>query len=542
MKVSQKVREALFGSPLYQLTLRGRTPKELRRNLTDPWPGEASLGAAVRRGEFSFDGKLIYLGDNPWQGQPLSDRRKASLDGFGWLRNLRQMGTEEAGIRARQLVGLWIADHQGWTDLPWQPHILGARIANWMLNYQFITARADDAFISEFMASLTKQARHLPRATGMAVQDEKIFSSIRGLIASALCLEGQEENMTSGLRTLRKAIEVQVRPDGGHSSRCPSTQATVLTQLVEIKGILRSAHEMVPENLQQAIDRMAPMLRSFRHGDGRLCLFNGGCEEDAQWLDQLISEAETGGKAINAATHSGFQRMKAGRTLVLTDCGAQRKSDDGTGHHHGPLSFEMSVGKRRLVVNCGAHPDQESEWREALKSTAAHSTMVIDNQDAHVIEGDVSCERTDEDSHTFLTMQQNGYLNRYGLVHHRDLYLSPHGDSLRGEDRLTLENASKARGKPGERAETFKISFHLHPDVQALVSGDGSGVMLRLPHTSGGWRFIFSGAEVSLHESVYHGSATDLRRSEQIVLSGPIPTSIPREGLAVKWAFQREQS
>ncbi|MCW9036157.1 MAG: heparinase II/III family protein [Rhodospirillales bacterium] len=536
MRVSQKVREALFSSPLYQLTLRGRTPKELRRSLTDPWTGNAQAGAALRRGEFSIEGKLIYLGENPWQGQSLDEISHQGLDSFGWLRNLREMGTEEAALRARQLIVLWIHQNRVWSDLPWQPHVLGARITNWMLNYRFLTGRADEAFLAEFLASIVKQSRHLPRAAGMALQDEKVFPAIRGLIASALCLEGQEENLVTGLKALRKALEVQILPDGGHFQRCPSMQAKILAQLLEIKAMLVSAHEMVPENLQQSIDRMTPLLKAFRHGDGKLSLFNGGSEENAEWMDQVIALADISGKPINEAPFSGFQRMRAGRTVIIADSGAPGKGIPTTTTHYGPLSFELSVGKRRMVVNCGAHPESDSDWHEALRSTAAHSTLMIDDQDALVMAPSVTAERTEEEGHQLLNMRHDGYVKKFGVFHQRELYLSPQGDDVRGEDDLLPENPGGLRRSASGVDPQFKISFHLHPEVQALVSGDGNGVLLRLPHTSGGWRFYASGGEIALRESIYHGAATELRRSEQIIISGPLT----REGAKVKWAFRRE--
>ena len=37
----------------------------------------------------------------------------------------------------------------------------------------------------------------------------------------------------------------------------------------------------------------------------------------------------------------------------------------------------MSVGRERLIVNCGAFPAGPAEWRDATRATAAHSTLVI---------------------------------------------------------------------------------------------------------------------------------------------------------------------
>ena len=45
----------------------------------------------------------------------------------------------------------------------------------------------------------------------------------------------------------------------------------------------------------------------------------------------------------------------------------------------GSLSFEFSFGKQIVVVNSGSPHIQNKKWAEAMKSTAAHSTLTIDN-------------------------------------------------------------------------------------------------------------------------------------------------------------------
>ena len=56
------------------------------------------------------------------------------------------------------------------------------------------------------------------------------------------------------------------------------------------------------------------------------------------------------------------------------DC--SHKSKNG---YNGLLSFEMSVGRDRLIVNCGPAPNNDITWKKALASSAAHSCLVINN-------------------------------------------------------------------------------------------------------------------------------------------------------------------
>ena len=103
-----------------------------------------------------------------------------------------------------------------------------------------------------------------------------MLSAVRGLAFGGLCLPGCEKALGQALRLLDRELPPQVLPDGGHIERNPERHMLVLRHLIDIRTVLRAARHEVPEVLQHAIDRMAPVLRFFRHGDGGLALFNGG--------------------------------------------------------------------------------------------------------------------------------------------------------------------------------------------------------------------------------------------------------------------------
>jgi len=193
----------------------------------------------------------------------------------------------------------------------------------------------------------------------------------------------------------------------------------------------------------------------------------------------------------------------------------------------------MSVGRERMIVNCGAHPG-DPEWRTAQRLTAAHSTLVVEDTNSSEIMPDgalghgptvVLCRRQEVDGNLWLELSHDGYQPRFGLIHHRRLYLAATGEELRGEDRLS-------GGGAGRR---FAIRFHLHPQVQASIVQSAASVLLKLPSGSG-WRLRSSGGTVALEPSVYLGRAGEVRRGQQIVISGVV------EGgeVTVKWGLRRE--
>jgi len=309
-------------------------------------------------------------------------------------------------------------------------------------------------------------------------------------------------------------------------------QLAVLRDLIDLRAALRLAHIEVPAAVQQAIERMAPMLRFFRHGDRRLALFNGSVEEDAVIVDLALTRSETRGHPPKEAPHGGFQRLQAGQSLIVVDTGKPSPRGFDEVAHAGTLSFELSHGRDRIIVNCGGYRGTNPAWRRVARASAAHSVLVIGDTNSTEILADgalgrtpdsVRCERAEEGGHQWIAASHDGYRQRFGITCARELYLAADGDDLRGEDKLT-----------GRAGAAFAVRFHLHPAVEAsLIAGSG-GAMLRLP---GGavWRLRAAGAEMSLGESIYLGTG-ELRKTQQIVLSGTTGPS----GATLRWALRRE--
>ena len=478
-------------------------------------------------------GNAMHLGDDPWRVPGVVSEASAELQGFAWLRHLSAWGGREARDKARDLIARWVNCHGRWSADAWRPDILAERLTNWFTHFVFLSGDEGGPFSETMLESIAAQARHLAGSAGDGPDDWRRFKVAEGLTACGLCLDGNERTLDAGLDLLARSIDTQILPDGGHFQRSPSLQLAVLAHLVSVHETLRSGHVEVPLILQGAIDRMAPLLRTFRHGDGGLALFNDGDEGLPSFIELVLDASGSRGRPLNSAPHSGFQRLNAARTRVLVDAGVAPANGSTANTHAGLLSFELSVGSHRMVVNCGAHAEPTSAWHEAVRATAAHSTLTVNETNAlttrdggrrHRRPVEVMQRRHQSDGSVFVQLSHDGYSDTFGLVHTRDIYLSARGDDVRGKDALV-----------GSGGRTFTLRFHLHPDVRASVVQDRSAVLLRLP-TGRGWRFRAEGGEIGLEESVYLGVPGAIRRTEQVVVSGPLHG----RGAVVKWSLRRE--
>lgn len=518
------ISNVVFRSSIYRrLVLNGPVPSEVHQVF--PWhaPGDRTQAEAILGQEFVFFGRRVPFGVMPWSMLPPGPAMVRAMHGFAWLGDLKANGSQQARARARALVMGWIAANRRWSAVAWSPPVLGQRLASWLATSDFLLADADGDERARFFESAGRQARHLARVAGIRSGGTDAFAIASGEIAAALCLGSVA--LAPALRRLEREIARQILPDGAHVQRNPALHVDVFRQLLDIRSALNNAGEPPSAWLSDAIERMAPMLRAFRHGDGRLALFHGAKEGDRSLSDALLAASKVATSAHASAPEVGFERLTAGRTLVIVDVGAPP-----VGGHASPLAFEMSHGRERLVVNCGAFGGDDERWRSALRSTPAHSTLTVEDADAidvgwlGALAMRISSARQDMEGASWLDAHHDGYGRRFGISHRRRLYLGETGADLRGEDRL--------EGRAGRR---FQVRFHLHPDVQSTLSEDRASVSLR---TASGveLRFFAVGGSVGLEESTYLGGSDQPRCCRQIVVTG----TTQKDATRVKWSFRNE--
>lgn len=539
--MQSQLRNALYKTGIYDWSLRGRTPDRLRGVPVNPAEGASIEGRAVLDGDYILYGKARHLGDLPWKNTGLSQQEAATLHRFTFLGGLQALGSDDAADKGRELMTRWINLYGRWKPIAWDPAITGGRLTNWLCAYGFLRNPDHPGFELTLLDSASAQLRHLSRTIEESAAGSETIEAAEGLILGALCLAGMETVLDAGLAALEIAVTRQVLPDGGHYQRNPMIQQDVLIRLIRIRDTLAAAHVPVAHWMDLAIMRMAAMLRALCHSDGRLALFNGATEGDAESITRTLKAVGSKVKALWSAPHTGFQRIEAAGAVIIADAGAAAIAGADHDAHAGLLSFEFSRKKHRIIVNCGAHGDRSNEWNAMLRNTAAHSTLVVDDTNAVEVlsagglgrlQADISCRRSEAEGSTFIQMTHGGYRPTFGLVHGRDLYLSASGDDLRGRDVLTLTNDHM-----GRHATQFCVRFHLHPVVKAEMAGGGDSVVLKITEREG-WRFRAAGGVIGLEDSIYMGTPGLVRRAQQITLSGPViaPTT------EVKWSLIMEST
>ncbi|MEM7615118.1 MAG: heparinase II/III family protein, partial [Pseudomonadota bacterium] len=518
--------------------------------------GDFTNAREALTGTLHLDGGPVQVGAlTPWDLELEHQAAHADLHSFRWLDDFEGLSGKKARARAQAWTLGWLDRFSDGAGPGWSPSVAAARLKRLMTHLLFLSKGLDDAALARIQGLLPVHLALI--AESFADEDEDLlrFTALSGWIHGAICLEGFADQRASALAQLSSDLTLRVAENGMLSSRNPLEVLRVLQLLLGIRALLEDAKHPVPQALTDAIARIVPALRLLRHGDGSLARFHGAGSAEEGALDRAL--AESGVRTRPAAEAAlGYVRLMGGRVQVIADCARPPQRSDRS--HASTLGFEMSSGRRPLLVNCGPAQDDDG-LRRAPRTSAWHNTLTLDQAsssgfgpesvagkpgfDALVTRPSmVTLARAQDPTGMWIQTRHDGYLEDYGLVHERRLFVAAFGAEVHGEDVL-LSPDHKAERRFANRIKgaaklgvNIAIHFHLHPDVSAQV--DRPNHLVRLTLLNGEtWAFRHIGGELDLDPSTYvDPTLPEPRVSRQIVLS----MRTTRHQAELSWSLVRQ--
>jgi uncharacterized heparinase superfamily protein len=507
---------------------------------------DQTRAAEIYSGRFVFAGKVVVCDSrSPFEIGPPSEDWSVALLGFGWLRHLRAAESGITRANARALVDEWISLNSSNDPLAWRADVVARRVISWLSQAPLVLDDSDVKFYRRFLRSLTRQVRHLRHTVSNARDGVPRLQASIALTYAALCMAGQQRHIRVATKRLSDELTRQILPDGGHISRNPGALIDLLVDMLPLRTAFTARNVPPPQALLNAIDRMMPMLRFFRHGDGNFALFNGMGPTQADLLTTILAYDDARGGPLTNAPHSGYQRVECGSAVLIMDTGRVPPMPVSQEAHAGCLSFELSSRLNRVVVNCGLPVTSRDSWRQVARATAAHSAATLnDTSSCHFIESgpikrmlygtpiiggprDIKVEQEEQQTGIVLRTSHDGYADIFNVIHERTLLLGLDGTRLDGEDVFT---PAKGDSVPAGR-DQFAVRFHLHPTVKATRLADGHSAMLLMPNKEV-WNFSAYEDRVDIEESVFLAANDGPRRTMQLVIYGRA-----RKVMRVQWTF-----
>ncbi len=514
-----------YGSPTADELL--IVPQELRT--ADP-----SFAEELAQGQLGLGGAVASIGDGSiFDIKAPSDVWARSLHGFGWLRNLSAAGSDDDRALARETIVTWIDRFPPQNSgVAWQPDVIGRRIQSWLANVHFIFSNIDALTYDKIADSLGLQLVQLATRWRDAPDGYPRLEALTGLLVGSLCIAGRDQQIATFEQALVNELGSQVLDDGGHVSRNTSTVVDLLLDLIPMQTCFTARDLKTRPEITSAIARMLRFLRYMRLGDGSLARFNGMGATPYDSLATLLAYDPAPETNLGAAPQSRYTRLGVGGAVVVVDVGAPPSLAHAGAACAGALSFELSLGQQAVFVNAGAPGPADQDWLATSRSTASHNTLCLNTTSSSKLlrnrrlnrllraapirnPSKVTFELANEGHGARVSCMHNGYQSKFGLLHRRELVLSPDGGRIEGEDVISAAAGSVrfARDVP------FAIHFHLDNAIICDHDNDPATAIIQLPDGEI-WYFSVSGATLSIEDSINFADVAGPTRTVQIVLRG----------------------
>ena len=521
--------------------------------------GSFAKGRQLAAGNLMFAGHLIEAPNAMiWDIDAPDLAFAEEIHGFAWMDDLAAVGDTNARKTAQEWLFGWIDRYDTGRGPGWIPDLTGRRIIRWVHHAIFLLQGRSPEDQDRFYRALGRQSIFLSKRWANSTPGLPRFEALTGLIYAGLSLTGMDDFVQPATRALARECKEQIDGTGGIQTRNPEELLEVFTLLSWSAAALRDAKWTPAETHLAAIEKIAPTLRTLRHADGSLARFHGGGRGIDGRLDHAL--IQSGNRTMHVdGLAMGYARLSSGRTTLIVDAALPPQGRAAVNAHASTLAFELTSGRRPVVVNCGSGETFGADWRSAGRATPSHSTLYIDGTSSArlgrrlsyggverevLVDGPktVPIEMTHDADQIRFQGAHDGYVPNTGLTHVRDLNLSFDGRTIDGEDFLIaiedkhkriFDKAFKARKLQGI---SYQMKFHLHPDVEASLDLGGSAVSLALK--SGEiWIFRHDGsADLTIEPSVYlEKGRLQPRATKQIVLS----RRAMEYGTRVQWSFAK---
>ena len=442
------------------------------------WPGikDAAVGELILLGVSGIVAPADEWGDARWAdadwdmaGAPLLWRFHLYYWDWAWA-----LATAEDQAQARTLFAAmwesWHATVPAGRGPAWWPYPVALRAWSFCGIYRALVAGTpiQDAFLAE----LSAQAGFLRRNLETDVGGNHLIKNLKALTGLAV-FYSDDRLLAWALRRLRRQLGVQVLRDGGHYERSPAYHCQVLGDLIDVAGLLSAGgHDGEPTWLAEAIETMRGWLGAVLDPAGEVPLLNDGFPVSPELLAGL-RPAEPPLAPLIMLPDTGLARAAVGGWHLLADIGLPCPRTLPGHAHADTLTCLVYADSEPLLVDVGTSTYAAGPDRDRERSTAAHNTVEVDQQNSTEVFGafragrrarirGVSADASAGTGVVTIQASHDGYRNLRGRPQHQRRW-SLHTDELRVDDTVM-----------GRGRHRVVVRWHLAPGARLRLSPGGA--------------------------------------------------------------------
>ena len=475
-----------------------------------------------------------YSLNSIWNNKNLNQKDYNNLHSFFWLFSLDLKSSKK---NTQNIILNWIETNKRYNYKSWEIDIISKRIIAWISNSKLTFEESDSNYKKKFNNIIQKQINHLINEIERSEWVDDKMIGCAAIILAGLSYQNKSGYLNFGLNLLKKIIKFSFDNYRFPKSRNIRQLNLYLKYFVLIREWLKESQNDIPEYIDETIYYLGQAYNLIWQNNKKNILFNGNQETNNFEFDNYLERLGYKFKVQNNEI-GGYAILNNKKTSLIMNVGPSPERKFSKDYQAGSLSFEIIFNGKKLICNSGYFQNFKHKLNELSKSTAVHSTLILDNRS--------SCKFTKTSnlsstiSHGLKITKKNvvfeknywkigaahdGYLKEYGVIHDREIEFYPEQLKFVGNDKII--------SKKNFKNKNFEIRFHLEPNVKIMKTQDNKSILIELEKD--GWKFICNEYSINIDNGLYFGKKNSFIENQNIFISGMIQNKIQ----TIKWELTK---
>ena len=453
-----------------------------------------------------------------WENNNLNYKDFKKLHSFYWLFSIDLKSSNKI---TQSIIENWIKKNQNYEKRSWEIDILSKRVIAWISNSKITYNESHNSYKNKFNEIISKQVNHLVNEIDRSSNLNDKMIGCTAIVMSGIAYKNIRY-LEYGLDLLKKIINSSFDINYFPKSRNIRQMVFYLKYFILIRELLKDSLNDIPEYLDEIIFYLGKSYVFFWGSLKQSLLFNGNNNSDNSDFDKYLNLFRYKFKNDKFET-SGYTILKNKNAILAMDTGSNPGKNYSENYQSGPLSFEFYFKNKKLITNSGYFQDHDHQLNRISRSTATHSTLILDNSSicsfkknskgpSVVSRGFKTFDNqvTYDNNYWNIKCSHDGYLSRYGVIHQRSLEFYSDKNIILGKEKLIK--------KKNFKATNFEIRFHLLPNIKLTKLQDNKSVLIELENS--GWRFFSNDGAIGVETGLYFGSKNKYIENQNIFISG----------------------
>ena len=475
-----------------------------------------------------------------WKKNTIDQQKFENLHNFLWLTKIDRKNNK---IITKNIINSWIDNYSNYDSDTWKMNIVAKRIISWVSNTDITLENSDKIYRKKFFLSVIKQSNFLLKNLNTIFYDPNKIICCAAIILSGIIFKENELSYKIGIKELEKIIKNFFDENGFPKSRNPEDVFVCIKYLIIIREWFKESQKPIPEFLNEIIQKCGSCYTTLSCANKQFPLFNGATEINHKDYDIFLKNQKYRFNSKNYEI-ADLIKIKKKKIEFFIDCGNPPPDDFAKYYQAGCLSFELISAKQKIICNSGYAKYLSPKLNSLSRSTAAHSTLYINdtsscifqkNESINKIYGNSLIEKhkvikkhyTEDNNFYSVIGSHNGYEKKFGYLHTRSIKIAKKEDKIFGQDELK-------KTKRYSKSLKYFVRFHIYPNTKIVKTKAGNAVIIRLPNGEG-WLLQSKTNNLEIEKNIFLGNKNKIINNESIFISEKMSEEI----ILLKWEIER---